>query len=302
MIFACDLMAAHYAQRVAISQGDLHTDLAYLFAMRSPGERLKAARVAAGYESAPAAAQAMGVPEATYMGHENGSRGFGRAAERYARFFRTTPEWLLYGRGESAGVADAPAAYEQGPVGRIVDLADLRTHIAQIAKPRPVAAKMRMRPIERRIPVVGEVAAGVWRETVVRAMEDVDEYLEMDVAGYERAQLTAMRVVGPSMNRIYPEGRYVVVAHPAEAGLRVGDYVVVQRQKLDVFEITLKEFTYENGRIALWPRSTHPDFQEPIYLADNGDHDQTAPVIVGVVVADFGRRERPPVLFEPRSE
>ena len=42
----------------------------------------------------------MGVTEATYVQHENGIRNFPPdRAQRYARFFRSTPEWLLYGRG-----------------------------------------------------------------------------------------------------------------------------------------------------------------------------------------------------------
>lgn len=50
----------------------------------------------------------MGVSVATYIQHENGTRGFpADRAQRYARFFRTTPEWLLYGRetGERVDLA-----------------------------------------------------------------------------------------------------------------------------------------------------------------------------------------------------
>jgi hypothetical protein len=35
------------------------------------------------------------------MGHENGSRGFKKEAERYAKFFRVSFEWLMTGRGEA---------------------------------------------------------------------------------------------------------------------------------------------------------------------------------------------------------
>src|SRR5690606_17895576 len=35
----------------------------------------------------------------TYLAHENGSRGFpAKRARQYADFFRTSAEWLLYGR------------------------------------------------------------------------------------------------------------------------------------------------------------------------------------------------------------
>lgn len=72
-----------------------------------PGDRLKAARTKAGYESASAAAQAMGVSVPTYIQHESNTRGFAARAERYARFYRVTPEWLLYSRGDSTAATDS---------------------------------------------------------------------------------------------------------------------------------------------------------------------------------------------------
>jgi DNA-binding XRE family transcriptional regulator len=63
-------------------------------------ERLQQARREAGYETATAAAEAMSVNPQTYHGHENGNRGIGRAAERYARFFHVSLDWLVTGRGQ----------------------------------------------------------------------------------------------------------------------------------------------------------------------------------------------------------
>lgn len=268
--------------------------------MNTPFERLKQARIAAGYDSAPSAAVAMGVREPTYMGHENGSRGFAKSAERYAKFFRTTPEWLMFGTGAKPKSQQLPPPVETAPVpGAPVDLAELRAFIQAKAPPRPLN---KPRVISRRIPIVGEVAAGVWREAFVKTIDEIDEFLPIDVPGYERAELRALKVVGPSMNLVYPDGRYIVFAHPSEAGLRVGDHVVIERHKADLVELTLKEFTTDAaGRVALMPRSNHPDYQAPIYLKTADDLDQTTPTIIGVVVADFARRERPPIPFEPRS-
>ena len=67
-----------------------------------PNARLIAARRRK-YASPVEAAEALGVPEATYRGHENGSRGLGRSAERYAKFFGVSLEWLLTGRGSMSG-------------------------------------------------------------------------------------------------------------------------------------------------------------------------------------------------------
>lgn len=68
--------------------------------MNDAAIRLAKARSAAGYASASEAARAMGVPVPSYSHHENGNRGFAKLADRYARFFRVSVEWLLTGRGE----------------------------------------------------------------------------------------------------------------------------------------------------------------------------------------------------------
>lgn len=68
--------------------------------MRETHERLQAARKAAGYDTATAAAEAMGVKTPTYVHHENGRSGLSRNGQRYARFFGVDFEWLLTGRGD----------------------------------------------------------------------------------------------------------------------------------------------------------------------------------------------------------
>lgn len=68
--------------------------------MESPHERLQRARELARFETAADAAKAMGVRYPTYAGHENGSRGFRKRAERYAAFFQVDLTWLLTGRGQ----------------------------------------------------------------------------------------------------------------------------------------------------------------------------------------------------------
>ncbi|SDH08072.1 LexA family transcriptional regulator [Pelagibacterium luteolum] len=61
-------------------------------------ERLKDARIAAGYKTGTDAAQAMKISVATYNAHENGHRGLTlKAAERYADFFNVRESWLLVG-------------------------------------------------------------------------------------------------------------------------------------------------------------------------------------------------------------
>src|SRR4051812_22543141 len=70
----------------------------------TPNARLRRARAAAGHATAIAAADALAVPRSTYIGHENGHRGFpAKRAIQYAEAFGTSPESLLYG-APAAGV------------------------------------------------------------------------------------------------------------------------------------------------------------------------------------------------------
>lgn len=65
-----------------------------------PNDRLRIARENANFETAADAARRFGWQIVTYRHHENGTRGFKKdAALRYARAFRVSPEWILFGTG-----------------------------------------------------------------------------------------------------------------------------------------------------------------------------------------------------------
>lgn len=65
--------------------------------------RLRQAREARRYPSARKAAEAMGANYSSYTQHENGTRSLSAgAAQRYARFYRVSLDWLMTGRGEMA--------------------------------------------------------------------------------------------------------------------------------------------------------------------------------------------------------
>lgn len=52
--------------------------------------------------NATEAAKLMGIKPPTYLGHENGSRGFSaKKAEKYAKFYQVDVVWLLYGTGQA---------------------------------------------------------------------------------------------------------------------------------------------------------------------------------------------------------
>ena len=68
--------------------------------MTDLADRLKRARLAAGYDTATDAAKAFGWNANTYKSAENGQRSLTRpAAIRYAKAFHVSIDWLLTGRG-----------------------------------------------------------------------------------------------------------------------------------------------------------------------------------------------------------
>jgi SOS-response transcriptional repressor LexA len=85
--------------------------------MTEPGDRLREAREAAGFETATDAARTLGVEPPTYLAHENCSRGFRRAsADKYARKFGVSLEWLLTGRGRKQRIEAARPPQHQHTV------------------------------------------------------------------------------------------------------------------------------------------------------------------------------------------
>ena len=166
-------MASHIIMMPFASQESkclLHYSLPYGGVMDTPADRLKLARERAGYKDAKSAAEAMGAKVSTYLQHENGTRGLPASrAQRYGRFFRAAPEWLLYGKGTEPTVALLPV--------------------------RPI-----MLPVE--LPSE-EALTGAWR-TILRGIPeyptlDLDE-LAVILAQHSRDALEAAQPSGPGQS------------------------------------------------------------------------------------------------------
>lgn len=217
-------------------------------------ERLRAARVAAGFSSAAEAAQRFGWQEAAYRHHENGTRGFGAdAAKRYGRAFKVKPGWLL----GLETVADAPAADPE----MVPDLV-----------------------------VNGSVAAGVWRES--EHWNDDRRFTIHLPSPIPGAQRFGLVVEGYSMDEAYQPGTVLdcVSIFTGSAQPRSGDHVVVERRRPDgLRELTVKEYRDEGGRLQLVPRSTRPEFRPFDYSGPDAAADpatgETVQVIAFVVGA-----------------
>jgi hypothetical protein len=99
----------------------------------TPAERLRQARINAGFKTAQHGARAVGKNPVTYTAHENGGRQFDADdAREYAAKFRVTPEHLLLGdERQSLGELDDLAPHSIGvpeldPLASIEDLPDGR--------------------------------------------------------------------------------------------------------------------------------------------------------------------------------
>ena len=193
--------------------------------MSDAANRLREAREKSGYHSAKAAAEAMGVPVATYIQHENGTRGFPASkAARYARFYRVKPEWLLYGK------VPADTVTELGP----------------------------------RLFVVGEVAAGVFKEAWKLDESDWEAFTGRPGVDAPVRDRFGLLVGGDSMDQVYPPGTILeCVNYFGDEPIESGKRVIVQRTKLDgTLEATVKELVRDSDGIEwLVPRSSNPVHQ-----------------------------------------
>lgn len=154
-------------------------------------------------------------------------------------------------------------------------------------------------PVRRNIPVLGDVRAGSWER--IPDEPDIREWLPMEVPEYEGANLFAVRVVGRSMDLLYPDGTYVICAPPAEAGLQEGDCVLVRRRDSSGrAETTLKQIERrKGGGYMLMPRSSDQNHQDPLPLPTSADvANQEGIEILGVVLIAYNkdRRGRGPVI------
>jgi SOS-response transcriptional repressor LexA len=191
-------------------------------------QRLRHARIKAGYESAAAAARAMNIPQATLTSHENTTRSFDEQdAQRYARFFHTSPEWLLFGKGPDH--IDAPL--QLAVVGEVRAGAWLEVD----GEPEVV----------ERIPVAPDSRWVHCRQ------------FALQVVG------TSMNKVAQPGDYVI-----VASWSDMGTELQDDDLVVVKRLRGTTYEVTLKRARQSEKGWQLWPESSDPRWQTPLKLED----------------------------------
>lgn len=122
----------------------------------------------------------------------------------------------------------------------------------------------------RRIPVIGYVAAGNWREAIQQSMQS------LPVPEDTPPNAVALRIVGDSMNKFVQDGADVIF-DPDDRSLFPGRlYVVLNAEG----EATFKQFLADPARFE--PCSTNPK-HKPIIIGDDSFQ------IVGRVIGAFNR-------------
>jgi transcriptional regulator with XRE-family HTH domain len=137
--------------------------------------------------------------------------------------------------------------------------------------------------------VVGEVAAGMWKEGSVRferTYEPVATHPEYP--GYGQR---LYRVSGNSINKVAANGEYLHAVELHAGGMQPehGDLVIVRRLQHGLAEYTAKTLIFEDDKWVLRPESTDPEWQADIEVS--GDED-TEITITDIVVAKWSPIER----------
>lgn len=221
-----------------------------------PGERLKAARVKAGYATASAAATAFGWHPQNVRDHEAGRRGISpEQAIMYARAYRTTPGAILYGEAVP-GVGESNFTFE---------------------------------PQMRLLPIVGEVQAGAWISVDEFDQTEPEVSTTARDPHFPHARQWLRRVRGDSVNLLgIVEGDLVHCVDVDEAHYQIntGDVVEVERSRFQGsdLEYSLKQVELTADAILLWPRSTNPRWSKPLQVLEGKTGEDLTVTIKGLVL------------------
>lgn len=135
------------------------------------------------------------------------------------------------------------------------------------------------------IVVMGEVAAGVWREEQFLSDTSLGMVGLQSVNPDLRKHMIGLVVKGESLNKLARENDILVVESLRDTGTvpRDGDLVVVERKRGQegIFEMTAKRLRRRGSGLELWPESTDQRYQEPLRILDDRRSDEAT--IVGLV-------------------
>jgi len=228
--------------------------------MKSVGDRLREARIAAGYRSMSAAADRVGKTQSTYRAHENGQNDYdSEDAQVYADAFKVPADWLLFGGDK-----------------------DFKSWSRSKNGTDPTSSRM------PELRIRGEVAAGLWLEADLFDSEKVEK--SNLTGGYKRYSPDCqylLRIRGESLNRIAQDGDFILCVDFGQAGieLKSGDLVVVERSRDGghTLERTAKRIFRHDDEIELRPESNDPRFQEPVVYNEHSEEASEVRVLAKIL-------------------
>lgn len=143
--------------------------------------------------------------------------------------------------------------------------------------------------------VVGEVAAGLWREGNADFTGRTLSGPTLPVATHPDYPAYAQRlykVVGTSINRVADDGDYLHAVDILAADIKpeAGDLVIVRRLEHGKAEYTAKTLAFAGGEWVLRPESYDPEWQQDIRAEGNEDTEVTITDIVIAKYAPIARR------------
>ncbi len=288
--------------------------------MTTTADRLREAREAAGFATAADFARSVDVKPVTYRTHESGHTKLKAAtAQLYADRLGVSAAWLLYGESEAPHPgsdleeleSDLRRRIESEPPGPQRD-AWLKV-IAKIDRTRAAGHAFKQMDLQSTyavptdlhfVLVRGAVEAGAWKEAIEWPEDDWYPVPAVPMPAYTDLPQFALEVRGPSMNAVYPDSSMVVCVFLMHLSRepRSGERVVVERRRRGFVEATVKEFVVEDGVPKLYPRSDHPQHQEPIVVqtglhdGENENQDEQTR-ITALVIGSF----RPEPFLQPGS-
>ncbi len=140
------------------------------------------------------------------------------------------------------------------------------------------------------VPLIGNVQAGAYIEAFeLEPMEHLPIIGELT----KYKNTFALRVLGDSMDKVYPEGTLLICQQLSDmaADLRDGHRVIVKKRATgDLFEVTVKEYSHDGHQKVLTPLSHNPKYKKQRISNGNIDlHQAGAPdlEVWAVVIAAY---------------
>jgi SOS-response transcriptional repressor LexA len=134
-------------------------------------------------------------------------------------------------------------------------------------------ADLRSVPIgSRHIPVIGEVAGGIWLEAETAMLQDAREFLPFSPdPNLPETGTYALKVRGDSIDKVAPEGSILICVDIFHTGeIEEGDLVIVEQEDVTgKIEVTAKFVRTVGGTRELVPESSNPRWKPVPLTNDN---------------------------------